>query len=87
MILGREPALIAGFVNAVLGLLLAFGVHLEVEQIAAIMAVVNVLLAIIVRNNVTPLASPTLPIGTEVKAAGSGFPAVVVADPTATAGA
>lgn len=57
MILERiknEPAVIAGVVQAVLGLLLAFGVDLTTEQNVAIMAVTAALLALLVRSQVTP---------------------------------
>lgn len=50
----REPALIAGLIQAVLGLLLAFGVNLSQEQVGAIMAVTAAVLALVVRSRVTP---------------------------------
>lgn len=65
-IFGREPALIAGLVNAVLALLITFGMHLTNEQVGAIMAVVNIALALLVRQNVTPTAAPVLTPGTTV---------------------
>lgn len=67
MILGREPALFAGLVNAVLGLALAFGLQVSADQQAAIMAVVNIVLAILVRQTSTPLAAPQLAKGTQVE--------------------
>lgn len=54
MIWNREPALIAGVVQAVLALLLAFGVDLTQEQVGAILAVTAALLAVVVRQRVTP---------------------------------
>lgn len=50
----REPALIAGLIQAVLGLLLAFGVDLSQEQVGAVMAVTAAVLALVVRARVTP---------------------------------
>ena len=49
-----EPALVSGFVQAVLGLLLAFGVKLSLEQTGAILAVTAAGLAFIVRGRVVP---------------------------------
>jgi hypothetical protein len=51
-----EPALVSGAVQAVLGLLLAFGVKLTDVQTAAILAVTAALLALVVRSKVTPVA-------------------------------
>ena len=50
----NEPALIAGALQAVIGLLLAFGVELTNEQIGSIMAVSAAALAIFVRQSVVP---------------------------------
>lgn len=55
-LLKSEPALVAGVVAAVLALVVSFGVHLSTEQVGAIMAVVSAVLAIIVRQKVTPNA-------------------------------
>lgn len=52
--LQKEPALVAGAVQALLGLLLAFGVKLSQEQVGAIMACTAALLALLVRGKVTP---------------------------------
>ena len=49
-----EPALVAGVVQAVLALLLAFGVPLSDEQVGAILALSAAVLAVAVRQNVTP---------------------------------
>jgi hypothetical protein len=54
----NEPALIAGLVQAVLGLLLAFGLKLSIEQVGAIMAVTAAVLAFVVRSVVTPTNAP-----------------------------
>ena len=53
----KEPALVAGVVQAVLGLLLAFGVELTTEQTGAILAITAAVLALFVRSQVTPTAS------------------------------
>ena len=50
----KEPALIAALVQSVLGLLIAFGVELSDEQVAAILAVTGTVLALVVRARVTP---------------------------------
>lgn len=52
----KEPAIVAGVVQAVLGLLLAFGVDLSTEQTGAILAVTAAVLALFVRSQVTPTA-------------------------------
>ena len=49
-----EPALVAGVAQAVLGLLLAFGVDLTQEQIGSVLAVTAAVLALVVRAKVTP---------------------------------
>ena len=49
-----EPALVAGFLQALLGLLLAFGVPLTDEQVGAILALSAAVLAFAVRARVTP---------------------------------
>ena len=49
-----EPALVAGAVQAVLALIVAFGVPLSDEQVGAILAVSAAVLALVVRQKVTP---------------------------------
>lgn len=49
-----EPVLVAALVQAALGLLLAFGVGLTEEQVAAIMTATGALLALFVRSKVVP---------------------------------
>ena len=51
----REPALVLGFVQCVLALLLAFGVDLTVEQVGAILAVSAAALSLVVRRKVSPV--------------------------------
>jgi hypothetical protein len=52
----REPALIVGFVQAALMLGITFGLHLTVEQVGAISAVLAALFALLTRSQV---ASPS----------------------------
>jgi hypothetical protein len=49
-----EPALVAGLVQAVLTLVVAFGLDLSTEQVAAILTVTAAVLALVVRSQVTP---------------------------------
>ena len=49
-----EPALVAGFLQAFLALLLAFGVPLTDGQVGAILALSAAALAFVVRARVTP---------------------------------
>lgn len=58
-ILGREPALVAGFVGALLSVAVAFGLDLTGEQTAAITAAVSALLAVVVRQSVVPVPKVT----------------------------
>ena len=53
---GREPALILGLVQAGLALAIGFGLNLSGDQVALIMAFSSALVAVIVRQNVTPNA-------------------------------
>jgi len=51
----NEPVLVTGFVQAVLGLLLAFGLDLSNEQTASIMVATAAVLAFVARRKVTPV--------------------------------
>lgn len=51
---GREPVLVLAVVQAVLGLLVAFGFDVSGEQVAAIMAVSAAILGFVARSRVTP---------------------------------
>lgn len=55
-IFGREPSLIAGFVQAVILCAMAFGFDVTTDQLAAIMVVVTLGLALLVRRVVTPVS-------------------------------
>lgn len=50
--ISREPELVIGLVQAILALLLAFGVTMSQEQIGAILAVSAALLALVARRQV-----------------------------------
>lgn len=52
---GREPALILGMVNALVMLAVGFGFDITGEQVALINAAVAAIVAVIVRQNVTPV--------------------------------
>lgn len=56
-LLKREPAAIAGFVQASLALLMAFGVKLTIEQTGAVLALTAALLGLLVRARVFPIGS------------------------------
>lgn len=66
-ILGREPAVIAGAVRAIILLAVAFGLRWTPEQIAALMLAVEAVLTLLVRQNSTPTANPQLREGTKVE--------------------
>jgi len=53
---GREPAMVLGLIQAAIVLFMAFGLKLDVNQVGAIMAFVNILLAVITRSQVTPVS-------------------------------
>ena len=53
-IFGREPALVLALVQAVIALVVAFGLSLAPDQIGAILAVSAVVLGLITRSKVTP---------------------------------
>ena len=51
----REPAAVAGLVQAVLALLVSFGFGLSPEQVGALAAVSAAVLGLMVRRNVSPV--------------------------------
>lgn len=53
--LRNEPALLAGFVGAVVALLASFGLELPADAVGGIMAVLTATLAVLVRRKVTPV--------------------------------
>lgn len=58
----REPALIVGAVQAILGLAMAFGLELSAEQVAAVLAASAGVLGLVVRRKVSPVVKvPTEP--------------------------
>lgn len=52
----NEPVAIVALVEAVLALVVAFGLDLSGEQVATIVAVTTTLLAVVARALVTPVA-------------------------------
>lgn len=51
---GREPAMVLALVQAVIALVVAFGLSLAPNQIGAILAVTAVILGLITRSRVSP---------------------------------
>lgn len=82
MLLGRNPALIAGAIAIGINLALSFGLRLTAEQVSLINALVVAILSIIVRDQVTPVGDPRLPVGTSVN---SGTAVVSGPDPVPVA--
>ncbi len=56
-VLGREPAMVLALVQAVLVLAVTFGLHLTPEQTGAILTLSAVILGLITRTQVTPVAA------------------------------
>jgi hypothetical protein len=54
IIFGREPAMVLALVQAVIALVVAFGLQLAPDQIGAILAVTAVVLGLITRSQVSP---------------------------------
>jgi hypothetical protein len=65
-IFGREPAAIAAFISIAVNLAITFGLNLSVDQVALVNALVVAGLALLVRQSVTPVNAPQLPVGTTV---------------------
>jgi hypothetical protein len=65
-IFGREPAAIAAFIAIAINLAITFGLKLTVEQVALVNTLVVAGLGLIVRQSVTPVSAPQLPVGTSV---------------------
>jgi hypothetical protein len=51
---GREPAMVLALAQAVIALVVAFGLNLAPDQIGAILAVTAVILGLITRSRVSP---------------------------------
>jgi hypothetical protein len=69
LIVQSEPAVIIGLVNAVLALIVLFGVPLSEEQSAGIIVFVNVVLGFATRMMVTPVAKVDARVDAEVEKA------------------
>ena len=80
MIFGREPVAIVTAVMAVLAVIASYGLQVvpDPDKFATALGLVLVLLAggLVTRSQVTPVASPQLPVGTPVVTP-SGQPAIV----------
>lgn len=57
--MNKEPAVITGFVAAVIALAVSFGLPLTGEQIGSINAVVVILAGFFIRSQVTPVSKVT----------------------------
>lgn len=76
-ILGREPALILGALSALINVAIVLHfVVLTGDQVGTLNIALAAVIAVIVRQQVTPVSDPKLPIGTEVTTP-SGASAVV----------
>lgn len=66
-ILGREPALIAGAVDALINVLILFHVVvLTADQISGLNVLMAAIIGLVIRQVVTPTAKPVLSVGTPV---------------------
>jgi len=52
---GREPAMVLAFVQALIVLLVSFGLKLTTDQTAAILALTAVVLGLLTRSRVNPV--------------------------------
>lgn len=52
---GREPAMVLALAQAVIALVVAFGLNLAPDQVGAILAVTAVILGLITRSRVSPV--------------------------------
>ena len=75
-IFGREPAAIAAFLSIAINLGITFGLRLTIDQVALVNTLIVAGLALIVRQNVTPVSAPKLDVGTVVTTP-NGAPAAV----------
>jgi hypothetical protein len=75
----EEPVGVQGIIQAVLALGTSFGLGLSNSQIGAILAVTAAILALLTRQQVTPLANPKTneqtPLVTDLGPYDSGLPA------------
>jgi len=54
----KEPALIVGFIGALIALGVSFGLPVTAEQVGFIMALVTAGLAFVTRSQVSPVVTP-----------------------------
>ena len=76
--INAEPVLVFALVQALIGLVSAFGFDLSAEQTTSLLLVTGAVLAIVCRGRVTPVASET-PERNEVGAVGDAVPIILVA--------
>jgi hypothetical protein len=53
---GREPAMVLALVQALIALVVAFGLNLAPDQIGALLALTAVILGLITRSRVSPVS-------------------------------
>lgn len=82
-LLKSEPAAVAGAVQAVIALVVAFGLSLSADQIGAIMAVVAAALALVVRQNVAPAVADPTPVAALAVVPAVPAPVAPASDPPA----
>lgn len=96
-IFGEEPVAVYAAINAAIGLLVTFGLHLSPDQIGAILVFTNTILALATRQAVVPNATheaqvtaalyapkPTVPDLTTSATARAEAPTVVEQPPVAS---
>jgi hypothetical protein len=83
----KEPAAISAAVIAVIQALILFGVvQITVDQLAGLNIALVAVLGLLVRQNTTPTAAPTLAANTEVKVQGTADTVIVQPTPPGPAG-
>lgn len=86
MIFGREPALVAGLIESIIALAVAFGLHVTTAQVGLINAVVAALLGVYTAwATKETLASGILALSKSVLSLLIGFGLDLTTDQTATA--
>jgi hypothetical protein len=86
-ILEKQPAAIAGGIRAVLSVLVLAGLlNLGEELLAGVYLGAEVILGLFVYQTSTPVASPTLPAGTEVAVKGTEDKVVIAETPPGPTG-
>src|SRR5688500_7835633 len=74
-VFNKEPVVIAGALRSILWVAVLMGVvFLDEKQLAGIAIGLEVLLGLFTRQQTTPTAAPTLPLGTPVTVSGTDGP-------------